>query len=266
MMKRVLQSTALLATLMWVMPAQAEATPEAKAKGREIAEEAERRDRGWGDSSAELEMILTNKRGKQSVRKLTIKSLEVEGDGDKALTVFQEPRDVKGTAFLSFSHSLEPDQQWLFLPALKRVKRIASANKSGPFLGSEFAFEDLSSFEVDKYDYEFLRDDNIDGEDVFVIKYIPQYKHSGYKYQEAWIDKAHYRVQKVDFFDRKGAHLKTLRVTGFQQYLDKYWRADTFEVNNHLTGKKTDLNWHDYQFRTGLSEKEFNKNSLKRAR
>ncbi len=263
-MKAPLITAALLTALSYALPTQALA--DAQSKGREIAVEAEKRDRGWGDSSAELEMILTNKHGKSSTRKLTIKSLEVEGDGDKSLSVFQQPRDVKGTAFLSFSHSLEPDQQWLYLPALKRVKRIASANKSGPFLGSEFAFEDLSSFEVDKYDYEYLRDDNIDGLDVFVVKYFPLYKHSGYKFQEVWLDKEHYRPRKTDFYDRKGALLKTLVFTGYNQYLDNYWRADGFQVSNHQTGKKTELKWHNYQFGTGLSEKEFNKNSLKRAR
>ncbi len=265
-MKRKLLSTALLAALSWSLPTQLSANEDAQAKGYAIAVEAEKRDRGWGDSSADLEMILTNKHGKKSVRKLTIKSLEVEGDGDKALTVFKQPRDVKGTAFLSFSHSLEPDQQWLFLPALKRVKRIASANKSGPFLGSEFAFEDLSSFEVDKYDYEFVRDDTFNGEDVFVLKYFPKYKHSGYKYQEVWMDKSHYRVQRIDFYDRKGSELKTLLFSDYQQYLDKYWRANGFQVTNHQTGKMTELKWQNYQFGSGLSESEFNKNSLKRAR
>ena len=73
--------------------------------------------------------------------------------------VFDEPRDVKGTAMLTYSHILEPDEQWMFLPALKRVKRISSVNKSGPFMGSEFAFEDFSGQEVGKYSYLWLRDE-----------------------------------------------------------------------------------------------------------
>lgn len=239
---------------------------DAQAQGLAIAKEVDTRDRGWGNSSAELEMKLSNKQGKTSTRTMTIKTLEVDDDGDKSLTIFNQPRDVKGTAFLSLSHTLTPDQQWLYLPALKRVKRIASVNKSGPFLGSEFAFEDLSSFEVDKFEYEYLRDDVYRGEDVFVVKYIPQYEYSGYKYQEVWIDKSEYRMQKIDYFDRKGASLKTLEYNDYKQYLNEYWRASQLTVSNHQTGKKTVLNWNNYQFRTGLTDKDFNQSTLKRSR
>ncbi|PCK02991.1 MAG: outer membrane lipoprotein-sorting protein [Alteromonadaceae bacterium] len=237
-----------------------------KEKGRTIAEEAELRDRGWQDTSANLEMMLYNKKGQSSLRKLSIKTLEVEGDGDKSITTFNYPRDVQGTAFLSYSHALKPDQQWLFLPALKRVKRIASANKSGPFLGSELAYEDLASFEVEKYDYEYLKDEKLNGEDTYVVRFLPKYEYSGYKYQEVWIDQAEYRLLKVDYYDRKGAKLKTMLLNGYNQYLDKYWRADEYVINNHQTGKKTVLKWRDYQFRTALLDKDFDKNSLKRAR
>ena len=141
-----------------------EVDPAAAARGLEIAKEVVKRDTGWGDSQATMTMTLTNKSGATSQRELRLKSLEVEGDGDKGLTIFDQPRDVKGTAFLSFTHATVPDEQWLYLPALKRVKRISSSNKSGPFMGSEYAFEDLTSFEVEKYDYEFLREDEYDGQ------------------------------------------------------------------------------------------------------
>jgi len=165
---------------------------DAKAQGLEIAKEVEARDRGWGDVTAELRMELSNKQKAKSTRSLSIKTLEIPGDGDKSLTLFHEPKDVRGTAFLSFSHALEPDQQWLFLPALKRVKRISSSNKSGPFLGSELAFEDIASFEVEKFEYELLREEKWNNEDYFVVKFIPQYKYSGYKYEEVWVNKNEY--------------------------------------------------------------------------
>ena len=115
-------------------------------KGLDISIEAKKRDLGWQDSTADMLMLLRNQQGQESIREIKIRSLEVNDDGDKSLTIFNKPRDVKGTAFLSFSHPVAADDQWLFLPALKRVKRISSRNKSGPFMGSEFAFEDLSSF------------------------------------------------------------------------------------------------------------------------
>lgn len=239
---------------------------DAKAKGLEIAQEAEQRDSGWKDSTASMEMILVSANGQKSAREVRLKFLEVADDGDKSLSVFDSPKDVQGTAFLSFSHALTPDEQWLYLPALKRVKRIASANKSGPFMGSEFAFEDLSSNEVAKYDYEYLRDETIEGQDCFVIRNYPKYEHSGYKYRDVWIDKKHYRTLKIDFFDRKGALLKTLTQHNHKLYLDKYWRAETFKMVNHQTNKATELLWKNYQFQIGLTDDDFNRNSLMRTR
>ncbi|HFE38764.1 MAG TPA: outer membrane lipoprotein-sorting protein, partial [Gammaproteobacteria bacterium] len=117
-------------------------------KGLEIAIEADKRDSGWGDIKNESIMTLRNPQGETAIRKNRMKVLEVKGDGDKSLIVFDTPADLKGTAFLTHSHALKPDNQWIYLPALRRVKRISSSNKSGPFLGSEFAYEDISSQEV----------------------------------------------------------------------------------------------------------------------
>lgn len=240
--------------------------PEAAAKGLEIAVEIVKRDTGWKDSQTTMKMKLTNKHGDNSQRELRLKTLEISGDGDKSLTIFDQPRDVKGTAFLSFTHAKVPDEQWLYLPALKRVKRISSSNKSGPFMGSEYAFEDLTSFEVEKYDFEYLRDDKINNQDVFVVRSYPRYPKSGYTHLDVYVDKAEYRVFKIDFFDRKSTLLKTLSNSDFNQYLDKYWRPHTASMVNHQNGKKTDLLWSDFKFQIGLTDADFNRNSLKRAK
>ncbi len=239
-------------------------TPE--EKGLAIAKEMDRRDTGWGDQQADLEMILRNRQGKESRRIIRTRTLEVQGDGDKGLTIFDTPNDVKGTAFLSFTHATRPDDQWLYLPALKRVKRIASSNKSGPFMGSEFAYEDLTSQEVAKYTYKWLRDEKLDGRDTFVIERYPAYKYSGYTRQVVWVDKTIYQPLKVEFYDRKNAMLKTLTFHDYKQYLNKYWRADRMEMVNHQTGKSTTLIWKNYRFKTGLTDRDFDRNSLKRVR
>lgn len=256
-------SQALLALLMISNSAYGQ-TPE--QKGLEIATERKARDIGWQDSYADASMILRNAQQQETIRKIRIKSLEISNDGDKSLTIFDRPRDVKGTAFLSFSHATTPDEQWIYLPALKRVKRISSRNKSGPFMGSEFAFEDLSSFEVEKYTYRYLRDEKVNGVDCFVIESDPVDKYSGYTRQINWIDKAHYRAQKVDFYDRKNALLKTLTLLNYQLYLDQYWRPLKMVMVNHQTGKSTDFVTHNLSFKTGLTEKDFNKATLKRAK
>jgi len=250
--------------LLGVLPiVQAETAQE---KGLAIITEADNRDKGWQDGSADMQMTLRNKKGKESIREIRVKSLEIDGDGDKSLTVFDQPRDVKGTAFLTYSHALVPDEQWIFLPALKRVKRISSSNKSGPFMGSEFAYEDMSSFEIPKYSYLYLRDEMLGEQDCFVLEIRPQYKHSGYTKSHIWIDKAEYRVQRIDFYDRKDALLKIQKFSDYQLYLDQYWRAHTMTMENQQNGKSTTLKWSNYKFRTGLTDKDFEKNDLKRQR
>ncbi|HFD79460.1 MAG TPA: outer membrane lipoprotein-sorting protein [Gammaproteobacteria bacterium] len=239
-------------------------TPE--ERGLEIAVEANRRDTGFHDSTAEMEMILRNRQGEESTRHIRVRTLEELDDGDKSLTIFDEPADVRGTAFLSYTHRSGPDDQWLYLPALKRVKRISSRNKSGPFMGSEFAYEDLSSQEVEKYTYKYLRDEPCGELQCFVIERYPVDRYSGYTRQVVWIDKQEYRPQKIVYYDRKNAKLKTLSFSDYHQYLDRYWRAHDMYMENHQTGKSTRLLWKNYRFKTGLTERDFDRNILKRVR
>lgn len=239
---------------------------DAQQKGLEIAKERKARDIGWSDSVASMTMVLRNAQGQKSERKMRSKTLEIADDGDKGLTIFDQPRDVKGTAFLSFSHAVEPDEQWMYLPALKRVKRISSRNKSGPFMGSEFAYEDMSSFEIEKYTFKYLGDEKLNNTNMYVVEHVPVDKYSGYTRQKVWIDKDHYRVHKIEFYDRKGSLLKTLKLHNYKLYLDKYWRPMRADMYNKQNGKSTELITHDLVFKSGLSERDFNKNSLKRAR
>ncbi len=254
----------MLLGVLWMSGPVSAETPE--EKGLAIAIEDDKRDNGFLDFTANMVMVLKNRQGEESRRFIRNKTLEVDGDGDKSLIIFDKPRDIKGTALLNFTHKTGNDDQWLFLPALKRVKRISSSNKSGSFMGSEFAYEDVTSQEVEKYTYKWIRDETLDGKECFVFERYPVYKNSGYTRQVVWLDKAEYRIYKIDFYDRKNALLKTQTNKGFKQYLDKYWQPDEMFMQNHQTGKSTVLTWSDYKFRTGLKDKSFNKNSLKRAR
>lgn len=238
----------------------------AEEKGLEIAKRVADSDFGWGDSTANLKMTLRNQQGEESVRAIRLKNLEVQGDGDKSMSIFDTPKDVKGTAFLSFSHSVKPDDQWLYLPALKRVKRISSGNKSGPFMGSQFAYEDLASFEVEKYNYKYIRDEKVNGINTAVVENYPNYKHSGYKRQIVWIDLARNIPLTIEYYDRKNDLLKVLTFEDYKQYKDKYWRAHKQTMTNKQNGKMTLIEMSDFKFALGLKPKSFSKNALKRAR
>ncbi len=260
MMGLILLSHELIAELEFPAGASSE------QKGLAIAQAADKRDSGWGDWSAQATMILKNREGQTSRRTMRMQALEQETEGDKRLIIFDEPRDVKGTAFLVFTKKDGDDDQWLYLPALRRVKRIASKNQSGPFVGSEFAYEDLSSQEVEKYDHKYLREEKVSGVDCYVIERVPLDKNSGYTRQILWLDKEEYRQYKVEYYDRKSSLLKTFTAADYRSYGEGFWRADQFEMINHQTGKSTVLDWQDYVFSQGLEDRLFHQNALKRIR
>lgn len=235
-------------------------------KGRSIAAAADQFDQGFVNQTADVTMILENSHGQRAERQLRIKILEVQGDGDKSITIFDSPADVKGTSFLSFSHAQEQDEQWLYLPSLKRVKRISSNNKSGPFMGSEFAYEDLSSQELDKYTYLYIEPQSVLGQPGHVIERRPVDENSGYTKQRMWIDATYWRPEKIEFYDRKNELLKTVKYLDYQEYPNRKWRPDTMVMKNHQTGKSTTLSWKNISFGTDLSTRDFDRNALKRVR
>ncbi len=249
------------------------ATPQALAetteeKGFAIAARSDRSDRGFTDSRVSLKMVLRNAAGRESTRTLVLNTLEVPDEqvGDKSIIVFDSPADIDGTALLSHAKILDADDQWLFLPALKRVKRISSVNKSGPFVGSEFAFEDFTSLELNKYTYRYLKFEPCGSLTCDVVERTPRYEHSGYTRQLAWIDQKDYQVRKVDFFDRRGDLLKTLIQSAWKHYDGRFWRAHKLSMQNHQTRKSTELIFGDYAFKTGQSDRDFTKSILKRLR
>jgi outer membrane lipoprotein-sorting protein len=263
-MKRVLVALWLAACAFAPGVAIAETDEE---KGLRIATEADDYDAGFGDQVTEFVMLLRNRYGDESSRFFRNKTLEVQEDGDKSIAIFDQPNDIKGTAVLTFTHKSGPDDQWLYLPALARVKRISSANKSGSFVGSEFAYEDLSSQEVEKYTYKWIEDTTCgDGLDCWVFERYPVDKYSGYTRQVVWMDKEAYRVHKIDYYDRKNDPLKTLTFEDYRQYLDHYWRSKVLNMVNHQTGKSTTLTSEGIEFRTGLTERDFDTTALKRTR
>jgi len=263
-----LRNALVVAAALLAAPAAFAASPTAEEQGFEIAARSDRSDRGFGDSTVELRMVLRNATGKEAVRTRRLTTLEMpdEGVGDKSLIVFDNPPDIDGTALLSHARILEPDDQWLFLPALKRVKRISSVNKSGPFVGSEFAFEDFTALELNKFDYKYVRTEPCGDLECDVVERYPRYEHSGYTKQVAWVDTSVYQIRKVEFYDRRGDLLKTLTLDDYRLYGESFWRAHTLHMVNQQTGKSTDLVYSDYSFGNGFDGTDFDKGVLSRVR
>ncbi|MAH05464.1 MAG: outer membrane lipoprotein-sorting protein [Alphaproteobacteria bacterium] len=214
-----------------------------------------------------MKMILRNASGQENIRDMRFSVLEDPNPdvGDKSLIIFDTPADISGTALLSHAKILEADDQWVFLPEDEKIKRISSKNKSGSFFSSEFAYEDFTAQELNKYKYNYLRQEpcpNAAELTCDVVERFPLYERSGYARQIAWVDTTYFQSRKIDFYNRRDSLMKSLDFLDYKQYEDKYWRPQLMKMQNHQTGKSTDLVYGPYSFNNGLSENDFVKGVL----
>ena len=237
---------------------------QAQNQGLEIAKESYNNEKGFQNYSVNVSMLLSNGKGKVITRNLVMKVMEENNDGNKSLMEFENPSDVKGTVVLTFTHKLKDDDQWLYLPALGRVKRISSSSKSGSFLGSEFAFEDLASPEVEKYTFKFLEETIWNTIEVYMVERIPVDRKSGYSKQLVYYNKDNYRVEKIEYFDRKGEHVKTLEITGYKVFDIGIPKPAKLTMKNQKNGKTTSLNFVNYKFKdSAIRELDFTPTGMK---
>ena len=229
----------------------------------EVAQKSEDVMKGFEDSIATMQMTLINAKGQKKIRTMKMQVLEGKVE-DKSLMEFLTPSDVKGTKFLSYEHIDKDDDQWLYLPALKRVKRIASKNKSGSFMGSEFSYEDLGSFNLEKYSYSGEAEEVIvDKKPMYKISYVPISKYSGYTKHISWIDKKDFLIYKIEYYDRKKKLLKTAYFSDYK-YFDGVPRIGSIVMKNIQNDKTTKLIWIDEKIKNSLKDKNFHKRYLKK--
>jgi outer membrane lipoprotein-sorting protein len=259
-----------LLTLLVAWPALLAATSltagdDPVSQGREIFAEVSARNSGYGDQQASVTMQLRRKSGATTTRVMNMATLEVANDGARTIVSFNNPVDVKGTEVLTYTHSTADDEQWIYLPAFKRVKQISDANKTTSFMGSEFTYEDLNSLNIQlpKFDYRFLRTEELDGTPCQVVERVPRYARSAYKRQVVWVDRARSVVLKIEYYDTKDVLAKTLSLSKFQKYLGSQWRADEMSMVS-ASGDSTLLTWRDYKFKSGLALNDFSVSALKR--
>jgi len=259
--------TLAVASLMGGPPAAGgqEAAPSGQSpeeRGLAIARRADQKTGAYRDYAARLTMILVSRDGKERIREMDVSAMAT-GDGERTLLVFRSPRDLAGTALLSHSHEEGGDDQWLYLPSMKRVKRIAGAKQAGSFMGSEFAYEDINSQEVDNFTYRYVGEERIDGIGVEVVERFPATEGSGYSRQKVYLDRATALPMRVEYFDRRGEHVKTLTLADYEQY-GPCWRAGAMTMENLRTAAVTRLEWSDFRFDVGLSERSFTADALGR--
>jgi outer membrane lipoprotein-sorting protein len=137
------------------------------------------------------------------------------------------------------------------------VKRVAAANRTGSFAGSEFSFEDLTAAEQKKYDWQLLGVEPCGGLQCFSVEAKPKDPASGYSRRVLKIDTGELRIQSVEFFDRKGARLKTLTYGGYTKVDNRFWRAKEWTMTNQQNGKSTVIRFQSMKFNSGLGTSDF---------
>ena len=265
-LKPVLFTGIFMASVGWIQAADrvpssqgAAVTPE--QRGLAIAREADRKNAGFGGQVANMEMQLFNAQGDQVQRQMMLKGKESRGGGERSLIGFQWPADVKNTRMLTWSHKDSDDDQWLFLPSIRSVKRISSTGKSASFMGSEFSYEDLVNPVVEKFNYKYLRDDAVAGRKVWVMERAPRGSSSGYSREVVWMDQEYFNSLRIEYFDRKGELLKTAEMAGYRK-IGNWWRASRVTMTNRQTQKKSVLTWKTHKLRVALNDAEFESQNL----
>ena len=237
------------------------------SKAYAIMAESDKRDIGWQDSSANMTMIIRRADGREVRREVMTKTLEGDVGKDKSLLFFSKPLDVKGTIFLTHSFPLASDKQWIYLPSQNRVKRISSKRKTGRFMGSEFTFEDMAAFSLEKNNYLYLGETKC-GEPMqpcHIIETRSNDPYTGYEKTISHIDQAELRSWKIEFYSRRTGQLaKQLTLSNYQRYLDKFWRPSQLKMVNMISKSETVLQWQDQKFNLGLADSEFRKAALER--
>ncbi len=239
-------------------------------RGRAVAAAEYAASHGYGDFVVALQMDLVSTNGKTQTRKLRLNQMETPTHQVKTLVIFDLPKAIADTALLTWSNVATDDDQWLFLPAIKRVKKIASKDRSGPFVGSTFAYEDLADYAINEFTYTWVREETCEMLTCDVIERRPKDPFSGYLRQLVWIDNADHRIRRVEYFDRRNGLLKTLESTDFARYPvagRTFVQPHQMTMKNVQTGRSTVLRWSPYQYDAKLNEvRDFSTNALKRVR
>lgn len=237
----------------------------AEARGLQIATQAAERSTGFRDSTAVGEMVLRDANGAISTRRFNAQAIAVSEGETRSRLMFEWPGDIRGTTLLTHSFKGRRDDQWIYLPDLNRTRRVSGSARSGSFVGSEFAYEDLANQDVESFSHVWIADQACPsgGGACHVVDRMPR-DGSAYSRQRVWFDQSRLQVRQVQYFDRRGQHVKTLSASEWRHYNNRYWRASFLRMVNLQTGKSTDLRWTSLAFDQGLEGAGFQPQDLGR--
>lgn len=244
--------------------------------GREVMEKVDQRNTGES-RHALMGMDLISKNGEVNPRIIEVWSKKhgnPADDLDKIIMVFHEPSSVKNTRFLQVQNNESDDDQWIYLPALGRVRRISSSQGEDSFMGTDFSYDDLKSREIDDFTYEILKEEKLAKYETYVVEAVPK-KPAAEQYKKtiSWVTKKHFIPVKVEMYDKKTAELyKRLTVEKNIEKVNGIWTIFSTTMENLKTGHSTRLyiksrdNNYLLEYNSDIAESMFTQQFLKTGR
>lgn len=225
------------------LPEFDKSTPE--KHGRAIAGYADLFDSGWKDEVLQGRMTLFDAGGDSVERRFSRMVFERAKEGDKLIIRFLAPAEIKGVSALTFENPRGSDDNWLYLPSTKRVRRISGSNNTASFQGTEFTYEDLANLDPSEYEWRLFGEENLvrDGEatPVYRLEARPTYKDTGYQRLTVYMHRERWTQERIEYYDLSGTLLKTRESSDWEHFHDRFWRAGKIEMENHQTKKRTVL-------------------------
>ncbi|HKO50231.1 MAG TPA: outer membrane lipoprotein-sorting protein [Polyangiaceae bacterium] len=222
-------------------------------------------------ATQDVSMELVNSQGQKRVRStFSATKLQPNGTDSSRVVKFLSPSDVRGTATLLVEHSSADDDIWIYLPALKKVRRLVASNKKDSFVGTDFSYGDIIGYKVLDWQHRIVKEDSLDGAACFVIESVPKSaelkSNSGYSKRQSWIRKDNLVALKVEIWDTSDKPLKVLRYSDVRQVdaARQKWQPMTMEARNSQTGHKTVIRFSNYKLEAAIGEDMFTTRYLER--
>jgi uncharacterized protein len=252
-------------TLTWAFSAHS-----AALSGAEIARQIDARDEG-SQQVRRIHMTMSDADNSTRERE-TISYRKIDAGTKKTLIYYQKPANFRGTAFLTFDYvqPTKDDDQWLYLPAFGKIRRISSANRGDAFLGTDFSYEDIkkeTKFSLEDYRFSVLEQQQQEGGTLYLIEAIPISEQVanelGISRIRSWVDAQIWMPLTVDQWDLNGQHFKTIEMKDIQS-IQGIWTPLSIESHNHLTQHHTQFRFSEIDYQQEIDEQLFSQNTLRR--
>jgi outer membrane lipoprotein-sorting protein len=225
--------------------------------------------RKWVDRSQHMQLRIVDRRGNERERELEIYMKKYPEDANRSIVFFESPPEIKGTGFLQWANAHSADEQWLYLPELKRVRQISAGSKRESFVGTDFSYEDLAIVsqiadwtEADARTV-LMRNEPAAGGPAAVIEFTPTGKDLNYGKIRIWLRRSDFVIVKYEFIDKRGAVAKVLTVEDFHM-VGKIPTPFHMRMQNVQSGSHTDVHFSDVKYDTGLTDDAFTQRALER--